>query len=134
MSMLPLRYPRLWLTLGWVGVAFAIFVCLLPADKLPEVGASDKSEHFAAYFVLSTLFAGIYPRNRYWMIALGLVIMGILIEFAQGAMHMGRQADAMDVVANSTGIAAGLVLCWFGLGSWVQWFETIVSKAVVRKS
>src|SRR6185436_20912910 len=110
--MLPLRYPRLWLTLGWAAVAFAIFICLLPSNKLPDVGASDKTEHFLAYFLLSTMFAGIYPRNRYWVIAVGLVILGILIEFAQGAMHMGRQADPMDVVANSTGIAAGLVLCW----------------------
>jgi hypothetical protein len=48
-------------------------------------------------------------------------------------MHLGRHADAMDVVANSTGIVAGLALCWLGLGGWAQWVEALVSKAVVRK-
>jgi hypothetical protein len=56
----------------------------------------------------------------------------VLIEFAQGAMQLGRQADAMDVVANSSGIVAGLALCWLGLGGWVQWVEALVSKAVAR--
>jgi VanZ family protein len=116
--MLSLRFPRLWLGLGWFTVAMAVVVCLVPMDELPQPpNMSDKSEHFVAYFILSVLFAGVYQRNRYWIIAAGLVVMGILIEFAQGAMGLGRQADFRDVLANSSGIAVGLVLCWFGLGS-----------------
>lgn len=133
--MLSLRYPRLWLSLGWMAVALAVFVCLVPMSELPQApDVSDKTEHFLAYLLLSVWFAGIYVRSRYWAIALGLAIMGILIEFAQGAMHYGRQADAADVLANCSGIAAGLVLCWLGLGAWMQWVESLVSKGRVEKS
>lgn len=137
--MLPLRYPRLWLSLGWTAVALAIFVCLVPMDKLPQPpNVSDKTEHFLAYLLLSVWFAGIYPRARYWIIALGLFVMGVLIEFAQGAMHLGRHADARDVLANSSGMLVGLLLCWLWLGGWAQriesWIEMLMSKAVVRKS
>jgi VanZ family protein len=131
--MLPLRFPRLWLGLGWAAVVFAIVVCLVPVTKLPSANLSDKTEHFTAYLMLSLWFAGIYPRTRYWVIALGLLLLGVLIEFAQGAMHLGRHADALDVFANSTGIVAGLTLSWLGLGGWAQWVELLVTKAVVRK-
>jgi VanZ family protein len=135
--MQPLRFPRLWLSLGWVAVVAAIVVCLVPSDRLPQPpNLSDKSEHFIAYLLLSVWFAGIYTRQRYWVIALGLTAMGILIEFAQGAMRYGRQADMLDVIANCSGIAAGLLLCWLGLGGWIQWLESLASKskAQVEKS
>jgi VanZ family protein len=137
--MLPLRYPRLWLSLGWTAVALAIFVCLVPIDRLPQPpNVSDKTEHFLAYLLLSVWFAGIYPRTRYWVIGLGLFVMGVLIEFAQGTMHLGRHADALDVLANSSGMLVGLLLCWLWLGGWAQriesWIEMLLSKAVVRKS
>jgi VanZ family protein len=137
--MLPLRYPRLWLSLGWTAVVFAIVVSLAPAHRLPQPpNISDKAEHFLAYLLLSLWFAGIYPRSRYWIIAIGLCVMGVLIEFAQGAMRYGRQADILDVLANSTGILVALLLCWLWLGGWAQrlesWIEALLSKAVVRKS
>jgi VanZ family protein len=131
--MLPLRYPRLWLTLGWTAVVFAIVVSLAPISQLPQPGVSDKTEHFIAYLLLTLWFAGIYPRSRYWIIGIGLCVMGVLIEFAQGAMRFGRQADIMDVLANSTGIVAGLVLSLLLLGGWAQRIESLLTKSVVEK-
>lgn len=129
--MLPLRFPRLWLSAGWLAVALATLVCLMPIQNLPQPPSlSDKSEHFIAYLLLSTWFAGIYPRARYWIIAIGLGVMGVLIEFAQGAMSYGRQADARDVLANCTGVLAGLLLCWWWLGGWAQRVETLVASLV----
>lgn len=133
--MLSLRFPRLWLGLGWLAVGFAIVVCLLPIDKLPQPPTlNDKTEHFLAYFLLSTWFAGIYPRSRYWVIALGLAGLGVLIELAQGAMHMGRQADVMDVLANCTGMLVGLLVSWFWLGGWAQRLESLFIGTQVEKS
>ena len=133
--MLSLRFPRLWLSLGWTAVALAVVVCLVPISELPQPPKlSDKAEHFIAYVVLSLWFAGIYARSRYWAIALGLTLLGVLIELAQGAMHYGRQADPADVIANCSGIVAGLMLCWFGLGSWMQRVESLVSRPQVEKS
>jgi VanZ family protein len=133
--MLSLRFPRLWLGLGWLAVALTIVVCLVPNDRLPQPpNLSDKSEHIIAYLLLSVWFGGIYERGRYWAIAAGLVIFGILIEIAQGVMGLGRSADVLDVIADSIGIVAGLMLCWFGLGSWMQWIESLLGRAQVEKS
>lgn len=133
--MLSLRFPRLWLGLGWVAVALAILVCLMPIAQLPQPPKlSDKTEHFIAYLLLSVWFGGIYARNRYWIIALGLVTLGVLIEFAQSAMGLGRQGDIRDVIANCGGVLAGLLLCRFGLGGWIQWVESLVARPQVEKS
>jgi VanZ family protein len=55
---------------------------------------------------------------------LWLLAMGIAIEFAQGAMHLGRSADVKDVLANSIGIVIGLILSFAGLGRWAQWIDS----------
>jgi VanZ family protein len=133
--MLSLRFPRLWLSLGWIAVAAATLACLVPTEQLPQPpDISDKTEHFLAYLVLSVWFAGIYRRSRYWIIAIGLIAMGILIELAQEAMGLGRQGDMLDVIANCSGVLTGLLLCWFGLGGWMQWVEALVSKAQAENS
>ena len=129
--MLPLRFPRLWLSVGWLAIGLAIVVCLMPSERLPKPpNLSDKSEHFLCYLLLSCWFAGIYPRARYWIIGIGLSVMGVLIEIAQGSMGLGRQADAYDVLANCTGVLAGLLLCWLWLGGWAQRVETLVESFV----
>jgi len=133
--MLSLRFPRLWLSLGWIAVAAATLACLVPTEQLPQPpDISDKTEHFLAYLVLSVWFAGIYRRSRYWIIAIGLIAMGILIELAQEAMGLGRQGDMLDVIANCSGVLTGLLLCWFGLGGWMQWVEALVSKPQAENS
>lgn len=121
--MLPVRYSRSWLTIGWAMVAAATLVCLVPAQELPQTGIGDKYEHSIAYAALMLWFAGLYPRSRYVIIAFALFVMGVLIEFAQGAMHLGRTADARDVIANSIGIVIGLALAFMGLGGWAQWID-----------
>lgn len=128
--LLPLRHPRIWLVLGWVLTVLAIVASLVPIQQLPKPpGVNDKMEHFAAYALLALWFAGIYPRSRYAVIAVGLFVLGIAIEWAQGAMHLGRQADLRDVVANSVGIAAGLTLALLWLGGWAQRVESWTRRA-----
>lgn len=121
--MLAVRHPRLWLVIGWALIAFAIVVSLLPSQELPSLGVGDKFEHTTAYALLALWFAGMYPRTRYIVIGIALFIMGVGIEFAQGAMHMGRQADVRDVIANTGGIAIGLTLALAGLGGWAEWID-----------
>ena len=132
--MLSVRHARFWLIVGWLMVIAATVVCLVPGKELPKTGIGDKWEHFICYGVLMTYFAGLYPRSRYWLIALLLVLMGIAIEFAQGAMHLGRYADIRDVVANSTGVAIGLVLSLLGLGRWALWIESLTSTREPARS
>ena len=46
-------------------------------------------------------------RPLLWVGA-GLVLMGVGIEFAQGALTSNRMADPMDAVANTVGVLAGM--------------------------
>ena len=114
--------------MGWILVVGAVLASLMPSHSLPPTGANDKLEHAVAYTVLALWFAGVYPRSRYLVIALGLFVMGVGIEWAQGAMNLGRYSDVRDVVANSLGIALGLALAIAGLGGWAERVEAIVGR------
>ncbi|AMN47207.1 hypothetical protein ACG33_08890 [Steroidobacter denitrificans] len=118
-----LRHPRTWLVLGWLMILVVVALSLMPGQKLPATGLNDKFQHGTAYALLALWFAGIYPRSRYWLIAIGLLLLGVGIEFAQGAMSFGREADLRDVLANGGGIAVGLGLAWLWLGGWAQQVE-----------
>lgn len=118
-----LRHPRFWLVAGWLLVLGAIVVSLVPAPSLPSLGVSDKIEHTITYAVLTLWFAGLYPRSRYVWIGACMFGLGVGIEFAQGAMQLGRQRDYLDVIANTAGIGVGLTLALIGLGDWVQRVE-----------
>jgi len=123
--LLALRHPRLWLVSGWTLVVLAVVASIVPAHELPSLGGiSDKAEHIVGYAVLALWFAGIYPRARYPMIGVALLVMGIVVEGLQGAMKVGRQADLRDVYANSVGIVCGLLLALAWLGGWAQRVET----------
>jgi glycopeptide antibiotics resistance protein len=54
--------------------------------------------------------------------------MGVAIEFAQGAMPLGREADIRDVGANSLGIVIALMLALAGIGGWAQKIEAWARK------
>lgn len=128
--LLALRHPRLWLVSGWIMVVLALIASIVPVSELPKVGGiSDKLEHVIAYLVLALWFAGIYPRSRYPMIGVALLVMGIVIEGLQGSMKLGREADLRDVYANTIGIVSGLLLALIWLGGWAQRVEAWTRKS-----
>lgn len=86
-----------------------VVLSLLPLDKLPEPGVSDKVEHCAAYAGLALLGAWAFLR-RLDRVALGLIGGGISIELLQAAMPFNRQGDVIDALANSLGVALGMML------------------------
>ena len=109
----PLRFPRVWLGLWWLAIVVTIVVCLIPPPPLALPQNSDKVEHFLAYFVLAGSAVQIYrTRAALAWAGVGLVGLGIGIEFAQGALTATRMADPMDVLANSIGVVAGLSLAF----------------------
>jgi VanZ family protein len=113
----------MWRVLSCIVVVAAIIACLLPGKEMPNTGLNDKFEHTTGYVLLTLWFAGLYPRSRYWVVALSLFGMGVGIEFAQAAMDMGREGDVRDVVANTMGIVGGMALALAGLGGWAQWID-----------
>ena len=107
--MKPLRRPGLWLGLWLLALVVVCVICLVPLDGLPPLpDNSDKVEHLLTYFVLAAgavqLFGG---RRALLVAALGLMLLGIGIEFAQG-MTAYRSADPMDALANSIGVMLGM--------------------------
>ncbi len=109
----PLRWPRFWLGLWWLAIAVTITVCLIPPPPLDLPPNSDKVEHFLAYFVLAGAAVQIYrTRAALLWAAAGLVGLGIGIEFLQAALTDNRMADAMDALANSIGVIAGMALAF----------------------
>jgi VanZ family protein len=127
--LLALRHPRLWLVSGWILVVLAVIASIIPPTDLPQIGGvSDKLEHVVAYSALALWFAGIYPKSRYPMIGVALLVMGIVVEGLQGAMNLGRDADMRDVYANTIGIVSGLLLALIWLGGWAQRVEAWTRK------
>ncbi len=96
---------------------------LSPQGSVPSYPGMDKWEHAAAYVSLTLWFAALFERRGYWLLALLLLLLGVSVEFAQAFMALGRQSDWRDVVANGTGIGAGLLLAVFSRESWLAWVE-----------
>ncbi|MCA1713569.1 MAG: VanZ family protein [Gammaproteobacteria bacterium] len=109
-SLKPLRRPLLWSGL-WIGaIAAVVVVSLVPAPDLPQVPpGGDKVEHFLAYFALAAGAVQLYARWPALLGAgLGLVLMGIGLEHAQGVLTATRVMDRWDALANTLGVIAGL--------------------------
>ena len=119
--MRPLRYSWLWLGIGGILVVLVIAGSLGPAMSV--IGArSDKLMHLVAYLVLAVWFGGVYRPARYPLLAAGLLVLGAVMEVAQGMLPY-RSMELADALANAAGVLAGIVLCWTMLGSWCQWVE-----------
>ena len=107
----PLRFPRVWLGLWWLAIVVTIVVCLIPPPPLALPQNSDKVEHFLAYFLLASAAVQIYrTRAALLWAGAGLVLLGVGIEFLQGALTTDRMADPMDALANSVGVVAGMAM------------------------
>ncbi|WP_017916044.1 VanZ family protein, partial [Xanthomonas sp. SHU 308] len=104
------RWPWLWLGLWWLGIAVLIYVCMMPhPPQLSDLPDTDKVEHFIAYLLLAAAAVQVYAGPRAWTwAALGLLALGVGIEFAQGAWTTTRSADPLDALADALGVAAGM--------------------------
>lgn len=110
--MKPFKYPRLWLSLWLAAIAAVVALSLLTLSGLPELpSGSDKVEHFLAYFLLSATAVQLFSTRRaHGAAAVGLIAMGIALEFAQGAYTTQRMQDPFDALANTLGVLAGLTI------------------------
>ena len=105
----PLRHPRVWLGVWLAAVLTVVVACLIPPPPLALPPNGDKLEHLLAYFLLAGSAVQLFRSGRALAgIGVGLVLMGIGIEFAQGALTETRMADPADAVANTIGVLAGL--------------------------
>ena len=97
----PLRHRRFWLGLWSGAVIVVIALCLLPPPPLALPQDSDKLEHFLAYFLLAASAVQLFASRRaLWVVAFALLAMGVMIEWAQGAL------------TDSLGLLAGMALAF----------------------
>lgn len=103
------RKPFVWLTA-------ALFVYISWEALRPNVGSTgiaqlDKLLHFSAFAALavSSALAVSTGRRNSVIIAAALLLYGALIEILQLRVP-GRDASALDLLADAAGIAAGLAL------------------------
>ena len=129
-----LRFRRLWVA---VGVLLVLAVAIGSVVSLPSpvqsVMSHDKALHTLAYACLMGWFTQIYRHDLTRLVfVIGLILMGIVIEFIQGSTGY-RQFDLLDMVANTSGVilAWALSYTWVGnvLARTEQYFCRVVLKA-----
>lgn len=129
--MLSLRYPYVWLSLGWVLVIGVIVGSLLPGPVIEEItpAINDKVEHFSAYFAMMVWFAGVYPRTKHLRVAGALLFLGIALDVLQGTVTTTRTFDLLDIAADAVGIAVALALAFWFLEGWCQRLERFTMRS-----
>ena len=125
--MRPLRWPRLWLGL-WGAAIFAVVALSLatpPQSALEFPQGSDKLLHFTAYFSLSFSAIQLFSSARGQMLAaLGLIALGGVLEWAQGALvPEARSAALLDGAANAAGVLMGMACRATRAAIWLQRLE-----------
>jgi VanZ family protein len=121
--MLTLRYRNLWIVASVLLVTIVVWGSLQTAFATAPVHGFDKVEHFGTYLFLAVWFTGIYQRPHYWLIVVGLLGLGLGMEFGQFVMQAGRMGDPYDMAANTGGVAAGVLVACVLTGGWAQKLE-----------
>lgn len=120
-----LRHPRLWWSLWLLAIVAVVMLSLMSPVSLPSAPAgSDKWGHFAAYFLLAASVTQLIASRGWLLVAgVGLILLGIGLEFAQGALTEDRMRDPMDALANTLGVLAGLAVAWTPARGLLRWLE-----------
>jgi len=98
-------YIRTCLVLLSVAVGILVLGPFQGAEE--AFGLTDKEAHAIAFFALSVMMQLALPRVRRTDMALGLLVVGAMIEVAQ--LFTGRSASVYDWMADAVGVAAALI-------------------------
>lgn len=123
---LPLRWRRRLVVLWGALIAAVVFLSLHPRLGPPSAAFFDKWTHLVGYGVLAGLpFLAFRNRRAALIGALAMLPLGIALEIAQDWVP-GRSADVLDLVANTLGVAVGVMLG--------PWASRHVSAFMARRS
>lgn len=128
-----LRFRRLWISVGFIMVLAVVLgsIVSLPGPVSAAM-THDKLLHTLAYACLMGWFAQIYRHDLTRLVlVVGLIVMGIAIEFVQGSTGY-RQFDIIDMVANTSGVVLAWALAYTRVGNALLWTEQYVCKIVLR--
>ena len=133
LSIRHLRFKRLWIA---VGIALILFVTITSIITIPApmkvFMLKDKVVHTLAYAGLMVWFSQIYRHDlTRLLLAVGLVLMGVGIEYLQG-MTTSRQFDVMDMVANTSGVVLAWALAYTWVGTLLARFEGLFCRSAAQ--
>lgn len=118
--MKPLRHPRLYLAIGRALIVVILLLSLTPIPAPPiDVEQGDKIGHALAYFALMGWYAQLFDARRdlFWRAA-AFVLLGGAIELIQP--YVNRDAEWLDLGADTLGVALGLALAFTPLARVLQ--------------
>ena len=104
---------------------FITYACLTAAANIPKAAwlnfeHKDKIVHFTFYLVFTLLWVldlkkvkNFSPKKARLFVFVIAVIFGVIIEICQGMFTVERSPDALDVLANTSGSAAAILMLWF---------------------
>ena len=123
---------RVWWALGFLLVCMALVVCLMPMPQVDQPFTfNDKIAHGLGHAGLAMYFSGLVERRRWWKLFTFLLLFGVLIEFAQHYMEVGRDGDVRDVIFNALGSVIGLLAGYLGVSRWPVWIGWMLGKRAV---
>jgi len=133
LSVRHLRYRRLWIAVGILLILLvAIFSVISIPGPLKAFMLKDKVLHTLAYAGLMGWFSQIYRHDlTRLLLAAGLVLMGVAIEYVQG-MTTTRHFDVLDMVANTSGVLLAWALAYTWIGTLLARFEGLFTRSALR--
>ena len=100
---------RMARVLAVIAILIPLILMIGPFGAVEKsTGISDKIGHIGAFAVIAVSLALLVPRWSLWGIAGLSLAIGVGVEIIQG--FVGRDADALDVVADAIGIAIACLL------------------------
>lgn len=117
----PFHRPATWTGIWIFGWLLCIVLSLVrPPDLGLDVPDSDKIGHLLAYGLLSGWATMLFATTRARIAAaLALVLLGVAMELAQGALTSYRMMDARDALANTVGVGLGQLLVFTPASKWL---------------
>lgn len=99
----------LWKAIFWLLLLGTLWLSLVPVEHIPSAfNFWDKAQHALGFAALALTGLLGYPRHNRRLV-LGLIILGVGIEYAQHLTGW-RQGDWADWLADCVGVAIGSAL------------------------